>query len=164
MRAIDVETIEEITEYLNVVVTNSTAVLAKGKKSIYVCNVDDSPVDKALLKAVVDIFNKVKSPVYKLYISQNVVNDDKAFSKNMTALNNADVVVALISHSTTTLAVELGMAKMLNKKIVLLAYDDDDFIHKPNKIFSILTSEKLTINKFAKFLQGTLTATDYSKF
>ena len=57
MRAIDVETIEEITEYLNVVVTNSTAVLAKGKKSIYVCNVDDSPADKALLKAVADIFN-----------------------------------------------------------------------------------------------------------
>lgn len=165
MRAFDTETTEQITSSLNTIINNSTKSISKHKKNIYVAGPWFDGNAKALMDAVEEIAKRVKSPLYNLYFPRSYTdeNAENVYKKNITQINMCDIVVALISRKDVGTAFEIGMAKALGKKIVLLAYDEDCYISKTNIMLAFCTTECITIRKFAKFLQGSLTRDDYVK-
>lgn len=165
MRAFDAETPAQIKASLEAIVHNSTNSLSKHKKNIYIAGPWFDESAKALMDATEEIVKKVKSPLYNVYFprSYSDENPENVYKKNVTQINKCDIIVALISRKDVGTAYEIGMGKALGKKIVLVAYDEDCYLSKTNIMLAFCTTECITIKKFAKFLQGSLTSSDYVK-
>lgn len=165
MRAFDSETPSEIKASLQTIINNLTGSLNKHKKNVYIAGPWFDESSKSLMDAIEEIYKKVKSPLYNLYFPRSYTNEnpEKVYKKNVTQINMCDVLVALISRKDVGTAFEIGMAKALGKKIILVAYDEDCYLSKTNIMLAFCTTECITIKKFSKFLQGSLESSDYVK-
>lgn len=103
-------------------------------------------------KQIYDVCNDF-SP-YKVFFPREQVNDTPldAFIKNVSNIQDADIVVALVSKKDTGTAWEIGMAYSLNKTVILLGYDETTFLSHTNVMLAF-TGRCATINDFANILR-----------
>ena len=74
-----------------------------------------------------------------------------AFNKNVENVKDCDVLVALVSRKDCGTSWEIGMAHALNKKVILLGYDDTTFLSHTNVMLAF-TGVCTTIDNFANVL------------
>lgn len=83
-----------------------------------------------------------------------------AFINNVKHINEADVIVALVSKKDVGTAWEIGMAYAQGKEVYLMGYDETTFLSHTNVMLAF-TGKCFTIDKWAKFLTHGLDANDY---
>jgi nucleoside 2-deoxyribosyltransferase len=90
---------------------------------------------------------------YEVFFPRKQVNEKPldAFMKNVENIANADVVVALVSRKDCGTSWEIGMAYSLNKRVILLGYDDTTFLSHTNVMLAF-TGDCATIDEFANIL------------
>lgn len=74
------------------------------------------------------------SSPYKVFFPRQQVNNTPldAFIKNVSNIQDADIVVALVSKKDCGTSWEIGMAYALNKAVILLGYDETTFLSHTN--------------------------------
>ena len=75
------------------------------------------------------------------------------YNANVKEINNADIVVALVSYKDVGTAYELGIATALNKRIVLLAKDKFCFSNKTNIMLAFCTDTCITMDNLKLFFE-----------
>lgn len=75
----------------------------------------------------------------------------EVFKNNIREINNADVVIALISRKDVGTAFELGLAYALNKPIYLVGYDISCFLSHTN-IMLAYSGLCFTVDNLARYL------------
>lgn len=86
------------------------------------------------------------------------------FNNNVYAIQNCDIILALVDRKDTGTAWEIGMGYALNKKIVLLGYDEDTFLKSKTNLMLALCGHCLTFEQLPDFLTGDLKEEDMIKF
>ena len=92
---------------------------------------------------------------YEVFYPKNQVNEKPldAFIKNVSNVQDCDVVVALVDKKDSGTAWEIGMAYGLNKQVLLLGYDETTFLSHTNVMLAF-TGECITLSEFVRFLTG----------
>ena len=75
----------------------------------------------------------------------------KTFDDNVKNIKNADIVMALIDRKDTGTAWEIGIAKGLGKKVILVAIDEDSFKSGTN-IMLAFSGKALLLKNFTNYL------------
>lgn len=87
---------------------------------------------------------------------------NEVYGNNIYMLNKCDEMIAFISEKDVGTALEIGYYLALNKPVTLLVYDETDLTSKTNLMLS-KAAKCILIEKFEKFLLGTLVEEDYIK-
>ena len=92
---------------------------------------------------------------YKIFYPRCQVNRKPfdAFVKNVSNIQDADVVVAFVDEKDVGTAWEIGMAYSLGKKVILLGLDETTFLSHTNVMLAF-TGSCTTLREFAKLLVG----------
>lgn len=148
----DIMTIEELENSLRKIVDNVHCYSCdKVKtKTIYLAGPWFTPTANALEKAAANIYNNVAGRSDYNLFRPRVENKDtpyETFHGNIEAIDNADLVVALISEKDVGTAFEIGYAKAQGKNIVLVGYDESDFERKTNLMLAFSANACITIDK-----------------
>ena len=78
------------------------------------------------------------------------------FLNNLNAINNSDIVVALISEKDVGTAFEIGYARALGKKIILVGFNMADFKRKTNLMLAFASDYCITIDNLWKLFTNKL--------
>lgn len=103
--------------------------------------------------------NKIKVFFPKNYVSNK---PKEAFDRNVEAIKDCDVLLALVSRKDVGTAWEIGMAYALGKKIYLLGYDETTFLSHTNVMLAF-TGKCITIGMLPAFCMSHLQDIDYVK-
>lgn len=90
---------------------------------------------------------------YDIFFPREQINPkpSDAFVKNVSSLQAADLVVALVSRKDCGTSWEIGMAYALNKPVILLGYDESTFLSHTNVMLAF-TGSCATIKELARIL------------
>ena len=111
-----------------------------------------------------DILEKYAYSMYEATESKHTVfrprTDGKetpyeTFMGNLNAIQECDLVVAQVSERDVGTAFEIGYARALNKKIVLVVFDEKDFERKTNLMLAYASNNCITIDKLYKIFNDT---------
>ena len=102
-------------------------------------------------KQIVD-FGRLVSQ-YDIYFPKYEVSNRPldAFVRNVVEIEKSDMVLALVSRKDVGTAWEIGMAYALNKKIILLGYDETTFLSHTNAMLAFC-AECATISDLGNIL------------
>lgn len=110
----------------------------------------------AFYDAILDISSNCDSFTdYEIFYPRCQVNRKPldAFVKNVSNIQDADVVVAFVDEKDVGTAWEIGMAYSLGKKVILLGLDETTFLSHTNVMLAF-TGSCIILREFAKFLVG----------
>ncbi len=96
---------------------------------------------------------------YDIYFPMQHTDNDSpsnTFDDNISQINKADIVVALIQEKDTGTAFEIGYAASKGKYIVLLGYDESCFKNGTNIMLAFAANKCITLDKLSKFLRNDL--------
>lgn len=79
------------------------------------------------------------------------LSPEQTFRNNVRAIEECDVILALVSRKDVGTAWEIGMGYAKGKKIVLLGYDESTFLSHTNVMLAFC-GECITINNLADFI------------
>lgn len=90
---------------------------------------------------------------YEVFFPKCQVNEKPfdAFMKNVSNIQDCDVLVAFVDDKDVGTAWEIGMAFSLNKKIILIGLDETTFLSHTNVMLAF-TGACTTLSEFAKIL------------
>ena len=90
---------------------------------------------------------------YDVFFPKCQVNEKPfdAFMKNVSNIQDCDVLVAFVDDKDVGTAWEIGMAFSLNKKIILIGLDETTFLSHTNVMLAF-TGTCTTLSEFAKIL------------
>lgn len=163
MTTFDCLTTEELSKKLLHISTLSTDYSNKTKLNIYMAGpwFDNSAL--MLYNTIKDIDKRLANVSnFNIYYPKdnNMTTPKATFNSNVNAIDECDIVIALIDRKDVGTAWEIGMAYALNKEIYLLGYDKSSFTTKTNLMLAF-TGRCFTLDKFAKFLTVGLQEEDY---
>ena len=92
---------------------------------------------------------------YDVFFPRCQVNERPfdAFIKNVSNIQDCDMLVAFVDEKDVGTAWEIGMAYSLGKKVVLLGLDETTFLSHTNVMLAF-TGACITLREFAKLLVG----------
>lgn len=76
----------------------------------------------------------------------------KTFDDNVKAIQDCDMLIAFISEKDSGTAFEIGYAKALDKQVVLLCYNEDDFKSTTNIMLAFAADTIIPVSDLPKLL------------
>lgn len=164
MTTFDCSTSEELQCILDKIINNVVChSCTKNKtKQIYLAGPWFTITSNMLENAAAAIYNNVSgNSQYVLFRPklESKNSPEETYCGNIDAINNSDIIVALISEKDVGTAFEIGYARAKGKFVVLVGLDESDFERKTNLMLAYASTCCTTINNLWKIYTDDLDIT-----
>ena len=162
----DSDSLENFNDYLKWCMRESADELCNGKKDrlpkIYFAGPWFDTRANELYDSCYKICRMFKNN-YDVYFPREEPSNDTpkdAFMNNVTHIDEADIIIAMVSRKDVGTAWEIGMGYALRKEIYLLGYDETTFLSHTNVMLAF-TGKCFTLDKLGKFLNNNMKPEDF---
>ena len=152
---IDTKTTTQINEICDKIVNDTELYTgSEYKQNMYIAGPWFDTKAKKIMNTIHRIVDLTPSGMYNVYFPMEHTKDSprQTFKDNVENIENADIIVALVSRKDCGTSFEVGMAYALGKRIVFVVLDYLDATSKTNIMLSYAADKIIDLKDFQKLL------------